>query len=92
MHDHLAQKQVEERIRQLSAINNKRNYSKIKSLRGAVDVYVKQHVKWSHQYILAGNTKDRIVDNQLNITQWMSGFCRILKEESCQDTGEHMLD
>ena len=38
------------------------------------------------------NTKDRITYNQLNITQWMAGFCRIMKEESCQVTKNHMLD
>ena len=27
----------------------------------------------------------------MNITQWMAGFCRIMKE-SCQTTKNHMLD
>ena len=56
-HDNLVQKQVEEHIRQLSAISNKSNDSKIKSLRvGAVDMYVKQHVKWPHEYSNSNNT------------------------------------
>ena len=89
------QRQVEERIRQLSAIDNKGNNSKIKLQRGgggAVNVYVKQYVKWPDDYILASNTKDRIAFQQLNIIQWMSGFRRILKEDYCQETREHMLD
>ena len=40
----------------------------------------------------SGNTKYIISYNQLNITQWMAGFCRIMKEESCQVTKDHMLD
>ena len=46
----------------------------------------------TRQSVLAGSTKDRITYNQLNVTQWMSGFCRILRDESCQKTRDHMLD
>ena len=42
--------------------------------------------------MLAGNNKDRVTCNQLNITQWMAGFCRIMKEENCQITKDHRLD
>ena len=49
---------------------------KIKSQWGGfVDIYVKEKVKWPHEYVLAGNTKDRVTYNQLNITQFMAGFC-----------------
>ena len=43
-------------------------------------MYVKQRMKWPHEYVLAGNTKDCVNYNQLNITQWMAGFCRIMRE------------
>ena len=56
-----------------------------------MDTFVKERVKWSHEFVLAGSTKDRITYNQLNITQWMSGFCRILRDESCQKIKDHML-
>ena len=59
---------------------------------GSVDIYVKERVKWDHEFVLAGNTKDRITYNQLNITQWTAGFCRIMKEENCRMTKDHMLD
>ena len=92
-HDKLVQEQVEERIRQLSNSDKKGTDPRIKSQRGgSVDIYVKEKVKWPHEYVLAGNTKDRISYNQLNITQFMSGFCRIMREESCQVTKDHMLD
>ena len=55
-------------------------------------MYVKQRVKWTHEYVLAGNNKDRVAYNQLNITQWMAGFCRIMKEEKCEETKNSTLD
>ena len=45
----------------------------------------------AHKSVLAGNTKDRITYNQFNITQWMAGFCQIMKEESCQITKDVRL-
>ena len=91
-HDRFIQQQVEERIKQLSGLDKKGIETKIKSLRGGeVDVYVKQRVKWPHEYVLAGNTKDRVTYNQLNITQWMAGFCRIMREETCESK-DFMLD
>ena len=83
---------LQDRLRELSGIDKRGRDKKIKSQRGgAVDIFVKERVKWPHEYVLAGNTKDRITYNQLNITQWMAGFCRIMKEESCQTTKNHML-
>ena len=55
-------------------------------------MYVKQHVKWPHEYVLAGNNKDCVNYNQLNITQWMAGFCRIMREEKCEESKDCMLD
>ena len=92
-HNKLIQEQVEERIRQLSNSDKKGTDLRIKSQRGgSVDIYVKEKVKWPHEYVLAGSTKDRVTYNQLNITQFMAGFCRIMREESCQITRDHMLD
>ena len=56
---------------------------KIKSQRGgSVDVFVTNRVKWPHEYVLSGQTKDRITYNQLSSIQWMTGFCRTIREES----------
>ena len=46
----------------------------------------------SHEFELAGNTKDMVTYNQLNITQWMAGFSRIMRKENCQQTKSHKLD
>ena len=92
-HDKLIQEQVEERIRQLPSSDKKGTDPRIKSQRGgSVDMYVKEKVKWPHEYVLTGNTKDRVTYNQLNITQFMAGFCRIMRDKSCQITKDHMLD
>ena len=56
-----------------------------------MDIFVKERVKWPHEFVLAHSTKDRITYNQL-ITQWVSGFCRILRDEKCQEIKDHMLD
>ena len=91
--DRSIQDQIQDRLRELSGVDKKGTDLKIKSQRGgSVDIFVKERVKWSHEYVLAGNTKDRITYNQLNITQFMAGFCRIMKEENCQVTKDHMLD
>ena len=91
-HNKLIQEQVEERIRQLSNSGKKGTDPKIKSQRGgSVDILVKEKIKWPHEYVLAGTTKDRVTYNQLNITQFMAGFCRIMREEPCQITKDHML-
>ena len=57
-----------------------------------MDIFVKERVKWPHEFVLAGSIKDRVTYNQLNITQWMSDFCRILRDEKCQKIKAHMLD
>ena len=63
------------------------------SLRGgSVEVTVAHKVKWPHEYVLAGNLKDRISYNQLSMGQWMAGFCRIMKGEQNSENREAMLD
>ena len=92
-HDRSIQDQIEARIRQLSNTDVKGMDPKYKSQRGgSMDIFVKERVKWPHEFVLAGSTKDRITYNQLNITQWMFGFCRILRDENCQKIRNHMLD
>ena len=87
-HDRSVQDQVETRIRQLSNTDVKGTDPKYKSQRGgSMDIFVKERVKWPHKFVLEGSTKDRITYNQLNITQWTSGFCRILRDENCQKLG-----
>ena len=53
-------------------------------------IFVKERVKWPHEFVLAGNTNNGISFNLLNITQWMSGFCRILRDENCPKIRDHI--
>ena len=55
-------------------------------------MYVNQRVKWPHEFVLARTSKDRLNYNQLNITQWMAGFCRIMRDEESSQTRGYMLD
>ena len=49
-------------------------------------------VKWPHEYILSGNSKERISYDQLSVTQWVAGFGRIMKEEKNSEIKDSMLD
>ena len=56
--------------------------NKIKSQRGdQVDVFVKNRIKWPHEFVLAGSQKERVSYDQLTMGQWMAGFCRSMREE-----------
>ena len=59
---------------------------------GSIDVVVSHHVKWPQEYVLSGSKKKRVQYDQLNVTQWMADFCRIMKEETNLENKEHMLD
>ena len=87
------QEKVDQRIRELHQLSNTGTDSKIKSLRGgAVDIFVKNRVKWPHEHVLAGNTKERVSYDQLTMGQWMAGFCRTMREEKNFKNKEAMLD
>ena len=67
--------------------------TKIKSLRGgSVEVLVPNLLKWQHEYVLSGLSKERVTYDQLSTTQWVAGFCRIMKEEKNLNSRKNMLD
>ena len=89
--DALIQAQVEQRLRDL--VDENKSGTKIKSLRGgSIDVVVSHRVKWPQEYVLSCSKKERVQYDQLTTTQWMAGFCRIMKEENNLENKEHMLD
>ena len=56
--------------------------TKLKSLRGgSVEVLVSNRVKWPHEYVLSGSSKERTTYDQMSVVQWVAGFCRIMREE-----------
>ena len=86
------QLEVQNRLKQL-AEQAKPGNEKIKSQRGgSVEVFVKNRVKWPHEFVLSGQNKDRLSYNQLSPIQWVAGFCRTMREESSIQNQEYMLD
>ena len=91
-HEAKIQEEVQARLKHL-VDNAKPGRDKIKSQRGgSVEVFIANRIKWPHEYVLSGNTKDRITYNQLSPIQWMAGFCRTIREESDPKNKEFMLD
>ena len=65
----------------------------MKSQRGGkVEVLIKNRVKWPHEFVLSGTNKERITYDQLNVTQWVAGFGRTIREESDPELKAHMLE
>ena len=86
------QTQVQQRLKELEQLVTPGIDSKIKSQRGGVDVFIKNRVRWPHEHVLSGSTKERVSYDQLTVTQWVSGFCRTIREEKNETIRSHMLD
>ena len=55
-------------------------------------MYVGKRIKWSHEFVLSGSSKERVSDNQLTPIQWMASFCRSMREEVNLKNRDFMLD
>ena len=87
----IVQAQVEKWLRELSEAD--KSGIKQKSLRGGpIEVIVPHRVKWPHEYVLSGSSKERVSYDHLSKTQWMAGFCRIMRDEKNLDNQRGMLD
>ena len=49
-------------------------------------------MKWPNEYVLAGINKERVSYDQLTMGQWMTGFCRTMRDESDPKNRACMLD
>ena len=86
----LIPKQVDERLQQLSQLNEKGTF---KSQRGGTDtVWVKIRSQWPQNFILGGPNKNRVTYDNLSVFRWMSGFAQIIKEETDTKTKNAMLE
>ena len=82
---------VDQRLKHLA--DNEQKNTKIKSLRGgSIEVLVSNRVKWPHEYVLSGVSKECTTYDQLSVCQWVAGLCHIMKEEKNLNLIEHMLD
>ena len=89
----LLQLKVDQRLQELSDLTKTGSFSKIKSQRGGpVDVLIKNRVRWPHEYVLSGLNKERVSYDQLNVTQWVAGFGRTMRDESDPNLKQHMLE
>ena len=90
--DLLIQAQVEKRLKELAEAE-KSGTHKQKSLRGGpVEVLVPNKVKWPHEYVLSGSQKECVSYDQLSIVQWVTGFCRIMRDKQNRDIQNSILD
>ena len=86
------QEQVQQRLEELTRLSATGIDAKIKSQRGGVDIFVKNRIRWPHEHVLSGSNKERVSYDQLTVLQWVTGFCRTIKEEQNSKLREHMLD
>ena len=68
-----------------------RNLSPNEGGGGAVEILVKNKVAWPHEAILGGANHTRVTYDQLNITQWIQGFCRNIMDEKDGKTCFQMI-
>ena len=84
------QRQVDARIKQLQQTPEK---GKFRSQRGGSDnVFVKHEVAWPQNHILGGSTKSRVQYDSLSISQWVSGFATIIRDEANEQVRDKMLE
>ena len=73
------QDQVDTRIRELQGIEK----DKFKSQRGGSEtIWVKKEVAWPHNHVLGESLKNRVTYDNLTISQWVSGFATIIRDEN----------
>ena len=48
-------------------------------------------VKWPHEFVLAGTSKERVTYDQMSTVQWMIGFCRTMRDQNYLKLREFML-
>ena len=79
------QTQVDRRLQELQAINLQ---GKFKSQHGGVNetIWCKREVPWPQNFILSGSNKSRTSYDSLSMSQWVSGFTTIIREESDIET------
>ena len=93
------QAKVEERLAELHTLPTKGKFRSQRGGggggggRGAKDNYwCKKEVPWPQNYILTSTSKSRATYDSLTMSQWVSGFSTIIREESDLDTKKFMLE
>ena len=85
------QEQVDTQIKELQAVDKEKG--KFKSQRGGSEtIWVKNEIAWPHNFVLSGSSKARVTYDSLSLSQWVSGFATIIKDENDLETKNKMLD
>ena len=83
------QEQVDSRIKELQGLDK----GKFKSQRGGSEtIWVKKEVAWPQNHVLGGNSKTRVNYDSLTISQWVSGFATITRDEDDLNVKKKMLE
>ena len=91
--DRAIQQQVKARLEELKRINDRDCQGKFKSQRSVNDeVTVKFKIPWPQNQVLSGSNRSRPSCDQLNVFQWVSGFARIVQDESDVEVKNKMLE
>ena len=86
------QRKVDKRIKDLNQSSSITGQLKYKSLRGGdVDVQVRHKGYWPHEAILSGVPQQRVVYDQLSLTQWVHGFGKNSLEEKSESWKDSMI-
>ena len=85
------QEQVDTRIKELQSVDKEKG--KFKSQRGGSEtIWVKNEIAWPHNLVLSGSSKTRVTYDSLSLSQWVSGFATIIKDETDLETKNKMLE
>ena len=83
------QEQVDTRIKELQGLDK----GKFKSKRGGSEtIWVKKEVAWPHNHVLGGSSKNRVNYDSLTISQWVSVFATIIRDEKNLTMKNKMLE
>ena len=90
-HSRSIQDHVDTRIRELQAVEKEKG--KFKSQRGGSEtIWVKNEIAWPHNFVLSGNTRNRVTYDSLSLSQWVSGFATIIRDENDVEVKNRMLE
>ena len=59
---------------------------------GSETIWIKKGVAWPHNYVLGCSSKNRVNYDSLTISQWVSGFTTIIRDENDLNVKNKMLE
>ena len=72
--DRFIQNQVDERLKEFSNMAQGTDQNIKSQSCSPVDIFVKNQVKWPHEFVLSGSSKERVSCNNPTLLQWVACF------------------